>query len=118
MANEGKLTVSMSATGGLATGSLEKSFDWVATQGAAQLIQAIGTTEEPIAFTDIGTNGYIVLKNLDATNYIQVGVSTGVYAIRLKAGEVAAFHFEPGASLVAKANTAACRLAVWHLGGV
>lgn len=122
MANEGKVTVSMSATGGLATGSLEKSFDWSVSQGAAQLIQTIGTTEETITFTDIATNGVVTLQNEDPTNYVSVGFSTGVYGIRLKPGSNGGgipieITLEPGAVLYAVANTAACRVSVWHLGG-
>jgi hypothetical protein len=122
MANEGRVTVSMSATGGVSTGELTKTFDWGVSQGDAKLLPSIGTTEETVTFTDIGTNGQIVLQNKDATNYVQVGFSTGVYGIRLKPGTgggiPVAFTLEPGATLYMKANTAACRVSVWHLGGV
>lgn len=122
MANEGRVTVSMSATGGLATGELTKTFDWTASQGEAKLLQTIGTTEETVTFVDISSNGQIMLQNEDATNYVQVGFSAGVYGIRLKPGAngggiPAEFTLEPGATLYMKANTAACRVSVWHLGG-
>ena len=54
---------------------------------------------------DVGTAGYILLKNLDATNYITVGLS-GQYSIKLKAGEIALFR--AAAPIYALANTATC----------
>ena len=74
---------------------------------------SIGTTEESITLTDVTTNGFVLLHNLDTTNYVQWGFATGVYGGRLKAGETAGpFRLEPGATLYLKANTAACRVRV------
>jgi len=73
-------------------------------------VQSVGTSEEALTISaDIGTPGYTFLKNLDATNYIEVGSTTGVYDIRLKAGEIALYRHN-SAALYAKANTAACLL--------
>jgi hypothetical protein len=73
--------------------------------------QSVGTTEETVSWiADIGDEGYIFLRNLDATNYIQFGFSTGVYGMRLKPGEFAVLRLEPGATLYAKANTAAVNI--------
>lgn len=71
-------------------------------------VQEIGTSEE-ILFqgTDLGTLGYVFLKNLDSTNYVQVGI-TGQYSIRLRAGEIALFRAD--ADMYAKANSAAVKL--------
>jgi len=75
----------------------------------------IGTTEESITFTDIGTNGYVLTHNLDSTNYVEWGFSTGVYGGKMKAGETAGpFRMNPGATLYLKANTAACKVRVIH----
>jgi len=74
---------------------------------------SIGTTEESITLTDVSTNGFVLLHNLDTTNYVQWGFATGVYGGRMKAGETAGpFRLEPGATLYLKANTAACRVRV------
>jgi hypothetical protein len=74
---------------------------------------SIGTTEESITLTDVTTNGFVLLHNLDTTNYVQWGFATGVYGGRMKAGETAGpFRLEPGATLYLKANTAACRVRV------
>jgi len=74
---------------------------------------SIGTTEESITLTDVSTNGFVLMHNLDTTNYVQWGFATGVYGGRMKAGETAGpFRLEPGATLYLKANTAACRVRV------
>lgn len=78
------------------------------------VVSNIGTTEESIGtFGDISTEGWGVMINLDATNYVQWGFSTGVYGGRMEAGEVAGpFRLEPGLTLYLKANTAACNVRV------
>jgi hypothetical protein len=74
---------------------------------------SIGTTEESITLTDVTTNGFVLLHNLDTTNYVQWGYATGVYGGRMRAGETAGpFRLEPGATLYLRANTAACRVRV------
>lgn len=76
---------------------------------------SIGTTEESLTFTDIATNGFVMLQNLDATNYVQWGFATTAYGGRMRAGEQAGpFRLEPGATLYLKANTAACRVRAVH----
>ena len=52
----------------------------------------------------LGTAGYVVVKNLDATNYVSFGLS-GQYAIKLKAGEIALFR--AAAPIYGLANVAA-----------
>jgi hypothetical protein len=79
--------------------------------------QAIGTSTEAIVLSaDIsGTPSWMVLKNIDPTNFIEVGLDsaspmTQVFA-KLKAGQ--GFAFPPGtATLYAKADTGACNLVV------
>ena len=73
-------------------------------------VQVVGTTEEEIAQgADVGTPGYVWAKNLDATNYVEIGSTTGVYDIKLKAGEIALWRHN-SATLYGKANTSAVRL--------
>uniref|UniRef100_A0A6M3K389 Uncharacterized protein n=1 Tax=viral metagenome TaxID=1070528 RepID=A0A6M3K389_9ZZZZ len=68
-------------------------------------VQAIGTSEEQLAQgADLGTPGYVLVKNLDATNYVEIGSTTGVYDIKLLAGEVSLWHHN-SATIYAKANT-------------
>jgi len=72
-------------------------------------VQEIGTSEEILyQGTDLGTLGYLMLKNLDSTNYVLAGI-TGEYSVKMKAGEVALFR--AAADIYAKADTAACNVA-------
>ena len=79
----------------------------------------VGTTEENILTTEVGTEGWVALLNLDAANYVEWGASATTPTIatigRLEAGEMAVFRMEPGTTLRAKANTAACEVEVWVL---
>jgi hypothetical protein len=73
-------------------------------------ILSIGTSEEELTqLADLGTPGEVLLKNLDSTNYIEIGATTGVYTIKLKAGKWAKY-FHDSATIYAKANTGACLL--------
>lgn len=82
------------------------------------LRQTIGTSEEEIAIaadiTGGSDPGYCLIYNADATNYVQVGVSTGAYFARLKAGQSAVVPLDSAVtSLFLKANAAACDVEVW-----
>lgn len=71
-------------------------------------VQSVGTSEEALAQgADLGTPGYVLILNLDGTNYVEVGSTTGVYDIKLLAGEWACYRHN-SATLYAKANTSAC----------
>lgn len=72
-------------------------------------VQNIGTGDETLDLGDVATNGYILLVNLDATNYITMGADGSSYPIKLKAGESGCFRWN-GAAIHAKANTSACNL--------
>uniref|UniRef100_A0A6M3K0G2 Uncharacterized protein n=2 Tax=viral metagenome TaxID=1070528 RepID=A0A6M3K0G2_9ZZZZ len=73
-------------------------------------VQEIGTSEEEVVQgADVGTPGYVWMKNLDATNYVEVGSTTGVYDIKLKAKQIALWPHN-SATIYAKANTAACNI--------
>jgi hypothetical protein len=113
MANE--ITVSIRfdvANGNYDPGTINASnlqFDQAAV-GAAEGVQEIGTSEESLSTGDLSTYGWLYLRNLDDTNYVQVGFSTGVYGIRLEPGEPAVFRTEPTATVYLLANTAACNV--------
>lgn len=77
----------------------------------------VGTSEEELTINaDITAGsdpGYAHFVNTDATNYVQVGMSTGAYFMRLKAGESAVLPLDPGiTSLFLKANTASVQLEI------
>lgn len=76
--------------------------------------QVIGTTSETLDFGDItGAPGQVVVKNLDSTNFVEIGGDSGltVFKLTLRAGEFALFS--PGAATVyAKADTADVRVQI------
>jgi hypothetical protein len=77
-------------------------------------VQAIGTAAEAVDVQDLGSANYALFKNLDATNYVELaldsGVSTAVFA-KILAGGVALVPLKT-TTIYAKANTAACNLLV------
>jgi len=77
----------------------------------------IGTSEESYAFPEIATLGWFMMRNLDETNYVDWGFSTGVYGGRLQPGEWALFRFKPSTTLYLKANSAACKMQLNALEG-
>lgn len=119
MAGEVKIVASITVSGGVASGSRTLTLDWTAAKGAEDKIISIGTSEEALSFTDIGTNGYIICWNTDPTNYVEMGYTSGsAYGTKLVAnGGVAVFQLNTGNTVYAKANTAACRIRCLHVGG-
>lgn len=94
-----------------------KQFDQAGV-GCDDREHSIGTTEESITFTDIATNGFVLMINLDPTNYVEWGFSTTVYGGRMKLSQMAGpFFLNPGATLFLRANTAACRVRIIHYEG-
>lgn len=117
MANEIKAITQLR----LAKGSMKHEFTpsqiQVTQSGALvyDVVHSVGTTEETAgpSFGDIGTEGVFVVYNLDTTNYVQVGFSTGVYGVRLAASSIPLIGtLEPNATLYLKANTAACKVRI------
>ena len=72
--------------------------------------QTIGTTAEVLAKGDITTPGYLVIKNTDPTNYIEIdnaSFTIDAGTIRIKPGEFQTFRVR-GTNIYACAKTAAC----------
>lgn len=111
-----KTIIGLTVTGGFQYPQKTISGTITNNDGVNDLIMTIGTTEESPTFTDITTNGWLLLENLDATNYVQWGVATTVYTGRMAAGKAALLQLEPGKSLYLKANTAACRVRIVLIG--
>lgn len=88
------------------------SIDQAAIGGPAPGYQTIGTSEETVGLSEISTLGMCYIRNNDTTNFVEFGVATGSYMVRLKAGEFAWFRLKPGVTLYAKADTAACKCTI------
>lgn len=122
MANEIKITTSTRLTKGAMRHDFSPSQLSLTQTGTLvyDSVHSVGTSEETAgpSFGDIGTEGVCVVYNLDTTNYVQVGFSTGVYGMRLYgAWAPAQFTLEPNTTLYLKANTSACnvRIIVYEL---
>ena len=90
------------------------TFTQAAVGGPTPGYLTIGTSEESVAFAELGTLGWCIMKNLNATNYVEWGFSTTVYGGRMEAGETAGpFRLNPGATLYLRANTAACKCVIY-----
>lgn len=83
-------------------------------QNAVIVIDSIGTSEETISLSTLTTPGVFYFQNFDATNYVEVGISTGVYSWKMIAGDIPAEGRLPASvsNIYIKANTAACRCKV------
>jgi hypothetical protein len=118
MANEITVTAGLRVENGNLSFSRNfgsKAFDQTAAGGPTPGYQQIGTAEESIAFSELGTVGFVFIENLDDTNFVEWGFSTGVYGGRLKAGEPAVFRLNPSTTLYLKADTASCKVNVYAL---
>lgn len=116
MANEISAAITLSASKGgatvAATGS--KTADMAGDQ-MIDNVQIIGTASEAIALGDVATPGYILFKNLDATNFVSISVlATAVAATsftKLLPGDIALIK-AVGTQITAIADTASVNLRV------
>lgn len=110
MANEITMQITFSVTNGNFVDTFDSTLRNVdqAMAGRGGYAQDIGTTEEVIDLGDVSTNGYCILTNLDAANYVEWGPESAGAMVtmgKLKSGEYAIFRMAPGVVLRAKANT-------------
>lgn len=118
MANEIRLSQQLAVQNGnlnfaYPNGSPGSTVDQSAEGGPTPGVVSIGTTEESEAFSELSTLGYVLMHNLDDTNYVQWGFATGVYGGRMGPGEMAGpFRLEPSTTIYLKANAAACKVMI------
>lgn len=72
--------------------------------------QIIGTDAEPVNYVDV-TPGIIKIRNMDATNYIQLGLTDNAGTLedifaRILPGDECYLPVEPGTPIYAQADTA------------
>ena len=111
MANELRIEAQLEySKSGVKQNKHDSTYADVSGDSFTHVVQEVGTSDELIVIgSDVATWGYVYLKNLDSTNYVEVGL-TGSYSIKLKPGEVALFR--AAAALYAQANTAAVDLEI------
>jgi len=62
-------------------------------------VQAVGTSEEAILMGDVAAGGYMLVQNMDATNFVSLRQATGAANfMKLLAGEFAIFRLSPDAT--------------------
>lgn len=115
MANEIKVTTYLKCTNSYFVDNWTPS-ELSVTQsaiGAAGGVQTIGTSAEALGVTDLVAVGYARFRNMDATNFVQIGPyisSTFHPALKLKPGEQAVCRLDPTNPWYAKADTASIKL--------
>lgn len=121
MANEIRISASMSVDNGNLSFSQNygsKAYDQAAVGGPSPGMIEVGTTEEQQTFSELTAPGWVTIQNLDDTNFVLWGFSTGVYGGKLLAGDTAGpFRLNTSTSLFLKADTASCRIVVNALEG-
>lgn len=115
MANEIRVTQQINVQNGelnvtYPSGNLADTFDQAAVGGPTPGYVTIGTSEESETFSELSTLGWLMMHNLDDTNFVEWGFATGDYGGRLEPGEKALFRLNPGTTLYLKADTAACKM--------
>lgn len=111
--NEIRYSISLQLTNGNNSYSYQKgvAVNQNAQGGPSPGTITVGTTEETISLTELGTEGLAILINLDTTNYVDIGSAAGSYLLRLLPGEPQLVRLTPGLTLRAKANVAPCLVA-------
>jgi len=111
----GEITFSTSLKAQKGNSSVSQSATMAADMTGNQMMQAtqnIGTTAELVDFGDItGVPQLVMIRNLDATNFVEIGGDSGltVFKLKIKKGQSALFEPTSG-TLYAKANTAAVNI--------
>jgi hypothetical protein len=116
-ANEGSVSMSLKATKGSLSVTRAQSANFTinaAKPAYAGGAQAIPTGGVAIALGDISTNGVAWFQNIDATNFVEIGVvydSTNFLPlVRLNPGEAWPFRLSQGVTPWGRANGAAVLL--------
>lgn len=120
MANEISYSVSFTATKGGASVSTGTWSDTVDMAGADMIsaTQNIGTSDEALDFGDITSPaGRVAIKNLDATNYVELSLATGgsfdgSRFAKIGPGEAIIYCPAVSGTIYAQADTASCLVQV------
>jgi len=116
MANEITITSAIACTKGLSVESFNPGQIKAdqATLGAHAPTTLVSTSDTVIDFGTLTQPGWVEFRNLDSTNYVTLGPTSGgaiVAAIRLKAGMTAGpFFISPASVWRWQANTAAVQV--------
>lgn len=113
--------ISINVTATLKNGTLQDSFSpgtinvTQTSQLANGRVIAASTSDTAYTFPDVTTMGWITLQNLDPTNYVAYGPTSGGAIVnfgKMKPGEYAILRLYPGITFRMQANTGACNVLV------
>lgn len=94
--------------------SVQQTIDQTSAAGGVPGYQNIGTTHEQIGgLADMTNEGIAVIRNLDDTNFVEVGVDVAAAfypLVKVLPGEAYVMRLAPGVAVYAKADTAAVNL--------
>ena len=108
MANELQIYNSFSYNkGGASFGLSAQNQVTVTTNAFINSLLNVTTSDTVVDLGPVSSIGYVYVQNLDATNFILIGPSSGSYFIKLLANEVAVFRSNVS-SIHLIADTAAC----------
>lgn len=88
--------------------TLTQYFDMTGTEYVSGIF-SIGTSAETIGKGDVGTWGWVYMKNLDSTNFVEGGDDADNPSIAMEAGEPFLGRWK-ATNVSLKADTAACRV--------
>jgi len=115
MANEISKSIRVTATKtGASVSYSNTSTESMTGDDMISSVQSIATSAETVNFGEItGAPGLVIIKNLDATNYVEFGGDSGltVFKLKLLAGQDMLIRPQ-SATLYAQANTAAVKIQV------
>lgn len=116
MANEVSLSVSLTVAKGAYAykRALSDQFDMTNGRGGNPGVVTVTTGGVTISFGSLTAPKWVMLLNLDADNFVDVGPdSSGLVGfVRLEPGEFAVFPLKPGITVKAIADTASVDLLV------
>jgi hypothetical protein len=117
MATANRLTVTVTASlvhpGGSASLQVSEQRTLAGT-GFVNIEQEIGTSWEAVSVTDIGTLGFLFIRNEDAVNYVEIATAndnTGIFG-KIVAGRGLPVDVSAGATYYLKANTATVKVVI------
>lgn len=120
MANEITLRTMLSVLNGNLKSKLEPG-DIRINQTTKRLhapVVSVGTSEEDLSFGDLVTPGLVMLRNLDAANFVTYGPKSGGSMVafgKIKAGETAIVRLSGSVTWRWVADTGACLVQVFAL---
>ena len=114
MANEitASVSLSVSKSGASVSGSGSASAD-MANDEMVALVQQVTTSAASLTKGDISVIGWLYARNMDATNYVELGLDSGMTQVfaKLQPGKACLIPMALS-NVYAKANTATCRVNV------